>query len=503
MPTREERGDVYPLWIGLIFVFNLIVGTGALTLPAVIAKVGWLLGMIFIIILAFISYMTVTFVIESMACANAVIQWRRLQFLKRDKLSQTEETEDEVEIPNDDTRQLLVSNSSIEHTPLFAQQSTRYYGLDTKIELGEMAGMFFNDVGRILFYLCIAIYLYGDLSIYSAAVAKTMRDVICTKNASVVNMTDDALNLEPCWENHTINRLDCYRLSLIAFVMFMGPFTFFNVQKTKYIQLCTILMRWFAFTVMISIAVNRLLTDGAQGHPPVADFVSVPTLFGACIYSFMCHHSLPSLIAPIADKSRLKSLMSFDYILICTFYLCLALTGAFAFANLEDLYTLNFVPSQNQSSVFLKVIEYFLTLFPVFTLSASFPIIAITLRNNLQTLFLDTARFESYNYLLRRVLFPLLALVPPVAVTFFTDSVESLVSFTGSYAGTGIQYIIPIALVYSARKTCKSLLGGGIVNEYQSPFRSTVWLICVLVWAITCVVLVSVKFGVAIYNGPS
>lgn len=79
---------MYFLQIGLIFVFNLIVGTGALTLPAVIAKAGWLLGMVFISLLAFISYMTVTFVIETMACANAVIHWRRLQFIKRDKVSQ-------------------------------------------------------------------------------------------------------------------------------------------------------------------------------------------------------------------------------------------------------------------------------------------------------------------------------------------------------------------------------------------------------------------------------
>lgn len=75
------------LKIGLVFVFNLIVGTGALTLPAVFAKAGWLLGLILITVLAFISYMTVTFVIETMACANAVIHWRRLQFLKRGRVS--------------------------------------------------------------------------------------------------------------------------------------------------------------------------------------------------------------------------------------------------------------------------------------------------------------------------------------------------------------------------------------------------------------------------------
>lgn len=260
-------------------------------------------------------------------------------------------------------------------------------------------------------------------------------------------------------------------------------------------------MLFSAFTIMISIAVHRLIATGRQGNPPMANVMGIPALFGACIYSFMCHHSLPSLVAPITEKRSLRSLISVDYALICTFYLCLALTGAFAFANLEDLYTLNFVPSQDESSVLLKFVEYFLTLFPVFTLSASFPIIAITLRNNLQTLFLDTARYDSYHFVLRRVLFPLLAIVPPVLVTYFTDSVSSLVSFTGSYAGTGIQYIIPIALVHSARRTCTQLLGQGIVNEYRSPFRSPLWLIGVFCWAVTCVVLVTVNFLVNLNAG--
>lgn len=293
-----------------------------------------------------------------------------------------------------------------------------------------------------------------------------------------------------------MSRMDCYRLALIAFIMLLGPFTFFNVQKTKYIQMCTVLFRWFAFTIMISIAVHRLLVQGAAAQPPMADLSGVPALFGACIYSFMCHHSLPSLIFPISDKSRLSALLSLDYVVICAFYLCMALTGTFAFANLEDVYTLNFVPSADNASALLKFVEYFLSLFPVFTLSASFPIIAITLRNNLQTLFLDTGRLESYHFVLRSVLFPLLTIVPPALVTYYTDNVKSLVSFTGSYAGTGIQYIIPIALVYSARRTCGQLLGQGIVNEYRSPFRHWAWLGAVLVWGVACVVLVTVNFCV-------
>lgn len=252
---------------------------------------------------------------------------------------------------------------------------------------------------------------------------------------------------------------------------------------------------------MISIAIHRLLVNGQEGYPPMANPSGIPALFGACVYSFMCHHSLPSLVAPIRDKNGLHPLLSADYLLISGFYLFLALTGSFAFATLDDLYTLNFIPNADQTDIVLKFVEYFLALFPVFTLSASFPIIAITLRNNLQSLFLDTAQLNDYNFVLRHCVFPLLAILPPIAVTYFTDSLTSLVSFTGSYAGTGIQYIIPIALVWQARRTCTELLGQGIVNEYQSPFKSVAWLIFVLVWACTCVVLVTVNFFLV--NSPS
>lgn len=340
--------------------------------------------------------------------------------------------------------------------------------------------------------------------------SKICFSIFSTRNSTYANVTDDLLDNQPCWTTNvygewaTFTRLDCYRLSLIAFIVLLGPFTFFNVQKTKYIQMCTILLRWLAFSIMISIAVRRLIVTGQEGYPSMANVYGIPSLFGTCVYSFMCHHSLPSLVAPIRDKKGLFSMLSADYMLIGSFYLFLAMTGSFAFAQLEDLYTLNFIPSAKQSDLFLLFIEYFLALFPVFTLSASFPIIAITLRNNLETLFMNSnsqttaspeSAYSSFcQFLLRRCTFPLLAILPPIVVTFFTDSLASLVSFTGSYAGTGIQYIIPIALVWQARKTCRTILGQGIINDYQSPFQSVFWLIFVLVWSCTSVVFVTVNF---------
>lgn len=246
---------------------------------------------------------------------------------------------------------------------------------------------------------------------------------------------------------------------------------------------------------MIGLATHRLLIYGPIGHPKPAHFPGVPVLFGACVYSFMCHHSLPGLLTPIQNKTHLKKLVFVDYTLICAVYLLLALTGAFAFEHLNDLYTLNFSEAiKGETNIILKVVDYFLAMFPIFTLSTSFPIIAITLKNNLVSLFLNTDQLPQYNFLLRDVLFPVLAILPPILIAFFTEDLDELVMFTGSYAGTGIQYLIPTFLVYNARKTCTQILGLGIKNPYKSPFSSNFWVVFVVLWSITCAILVTMNF---------
>ena len=102
-----------------------------------------------------------------------------------------------------------------------------------------------------------------------------------------------------------------------------------------------------AFVLMISLAVNLIVRNGKNGvyrHPPAADVSGIPNLFGVSVYSFMCQHSIPSLVTPIKDKSKLKLLLLSDYVLIFIFYVLLGMTAVFAFDtnSLEDIYTLNF-----------------------------------------------------------------------------------------------------------------------------------------------------------------
>lgn len=82
--------------------------------------------------------------------------------------------------------------------------------------MGQMASIFFNKFGTTLFYLCFAIYLYGDLSIYGAAVAKTLADVVCTHQPANFTCNSTIPDTELCWEEFALDRADAYGMFLVC-----------------------------------------------------------------------------------------------------------------------------------------------------------------------------------------------------------------------------------------------------------------------------------------------
>ncbi|XP_061031717.1 transmembrane protein 104 isoform X1 [Eubalaena glacialis] len=475
-----ETGELYSPYVGLVYMFNLIVGTGALTMPKAFATAGWLVSLVLLVFLGFMSFVTTTFVVEAMAAANAQLRWKRME------THQEEEEDDDSSTASDSDVLIQDSYERAEKRPILSVQrhgSPNLFEITDRVEMGQMASMFFNKVGVNLFYFCIIIYLYGDLAIYAAAVPFSLMQVTCALGNDSCGVEADAKynDTDLCWG--PLHRVDAYRIYLAVFTLLLGPFTFFDVQKTKYLQILTSLMRWIAFTVMIVLALVRIGHGRGEGHPPLADFSGVRNLFGVCVYSFMCQHSLPSLVTPVSSKRHLTRLVFLDYVLILAFYGLLSFTAIFCFRgdSLLDMYTLNFARCD---VVGLAAVRFFLGLFPVFTISTNFPIIAVTLRNNWKTLFHREG--GTYPWVVDRVVFPTITLLPPVLVAFCTHDLESLVGITGAYAGTGIQYVIPAFLVYLCRKDTQLAFGYGTLNKHGSPFRHTFWVGFVLLWAFSC-----------------
>ncbi|XP_020384544.1 transmembrane protein 104 isoform X1 [Rhincodon typus] len=482
-----ETGELYSPYVGLVYMFNLIVGTGALTMPQAFAVAGWGVSLALIIFLAFMSYMTTTFVIEAMAAANAHLRWKRRE--RQRIVDDSDPSSDSYD--EDEDKNIIPIRDGYERSetrPILSVQRTSMYDafdIVERVEMGQMASMFFNKVGVNMFYICIIIYLYGDLAIYAAAVPYSLTEVVCGNQSCSAGSKVKHNDTDPCWGS--VRRIDAYRIFLTAFSLLLGPFTFFNVQKTKYLQIITSLMRWIAFIIMIILALIRIGKGTGEGHPPIANFSGIPTLFGVCVYSFMCQHSLPSLITPISKKKHMNKLVLVDYVLILAFYSLLSFTAIFCFSNLKDMYTLNFTSNCNVINV--PFIRYFLGLFPVFTISTNFPIIAVTLRNNWKTVFHREGGM--YPWLIDRIIFPLITIIPPILVAFCTHDLETLVGITGSYAGTGIQYVIPACLAYFSRKDIELVFGNDVRNKHRSPFKHIFWIFFVLVWSLSCFIFVT------------
>lgn len=297
-----------------------------------------------------------------------------------------------------------------------------------------------------------------------------------------------------CWTNVPgLSRLNAYRAFVGVLNTVVGPFVFCNMQKTKFIQMISTAIRWLAFITMISLASVKIADNASQGvemRPELANVQSLPNFVGICIYAFMCHHSLPSIISPIRRKESFKTILLLVYLCTMAFYFLNSYLAVFAFgARLQDLYTLNFLPEKGvEQSATMKTLEYFLTLFPVFTASTSFPILAITLRNNIASLLRFTATDqEARQSWPARLGLPLLAIVPPMLASFATHDLGFLVGITGSYAGMAIQYVIPSCLVYLGRKHLAALNSADVdrhlaTTSFRSPFRHNAWVAFVWIW---------------------
>lgn len=303
--------------------------------------------------------------------------------------------------------------------------------------------------------------------------------------------------------------------------MTIGVLVFYNIQKTKFLQMMTTVMRWLAFGTMISLAIKKIYENNESSvvmKPKLFDVDNVPNFFGICIYAFMCHHSLPSIITPMRRKENYIRIFITAYISIMLFYFLLSTSAVFAFgSSLEDFYTLNFLPKnydKTTDSILILIIDYYLSLFPVFTISASFPIIGITLRNNLKSLYFfirnkedDPSNYDSSlpsnqkNYFFSIGL-PLITLIPPLIISLITHDLQLLVGFTGSYAGVAIQYVVPSCLIYFGRKEAIRVFRENfqLKHSYTSPFKNKFWVFFVLFWANISIIFVTADHIIKFYK---
>ncbi|KAL2632760.1 hypothetical protein R1flu_004239 [Riccia fluitans] len=464
-----------------IYLFNFVVGTGVLALPSVLISGGWLLGGIFITIVAFLSYMSLTFVVESMAATNALI------FLEKEPKKVQYGNAIQVSSLVDDVKQPLLDSSTT------SIADCNIFEINERTEFGEMAGRYYSRTGLMVFFSILIVYMYGDGVIYSTVVVRSLLTFIFGED-------------EPVW---------AFGIFLSIFFIFILPFCFFDFQKTKVLQIITMVIRNVSLLTIIVLAFRAALQkERLVKVVPTSNFGALPNLFGGAVYSFMCQHGIPGIITPIANKKNIMQLTGAVFGLVFIIYLVLFIGCLLAFgADVLDPVTFNFPPQV------YGFIGDALFLFPVFTLSSNFPMLLITLRNNLDTLFQLTYRGSKSSQAdkgdlawQRQIILTLIAVVPPVVCAFVAEhfgfSVDSLVGISGAFAGCIIMFIIPASFVYLSRKVVKETIDNSkapmkfysTTNPYSSPFKGTKCVVALLAWAAVAMVFNAVEKLASVYS---
>ncbi|KAN0029350.1 hypothetical protein ACTFIV_011241 [Dictyostelium citrinum] len=496
MAGGPSDGSTYSKKTAFVYIFNLIVGVGALALPYGFSKAGLVLGLLFLAAIGFLAFITTTWLIEGLSIANFILVNKKEERIIDNEGYQQQQQQKPTEKDSlinseysDNRRTTLQSNAEdkylIESNGSNGSEINQQFEINKRVEVGEMSKMFLGNIGYKVFYGVLIVYLFGDLSIYAATVPTTLA------------------NVTGGWGKFT--DYSVYYFYLFLFACFVGPFSLFNFQKTKYLQFATLITRNVAFLLMIILSIIFI----AQGNGasvkqvPMFNISELASIFGVSIYSFMTHHSIPGFLTPISKKDRLFTLMGLDFILVFIAYGTLCVVSLFAFGAVTNptcatastsIHT--FIPCQIQSlyiynftSYNSKFISDFLSLFPVFTLSTNYILISITLRNNL--LQLITWKQDKISSRLRNVVFSLTSSLIPVGVAFCTRNVSLLVNITGSYAGLGIMFVMPALISFYSNKMLIEQYH--ISNPKKSPFSNKFFYLLILLISVVCLILATWK----------
>uniref|UniRef100_A0A8C4WMK5 Amino acid transporter transmembrane domain-containing protein n=1 Tax=Gopherus evgoodei TaxID=1825980 RepID=A0A8C4WMK5_9SAUR len=303
------------------------------------------------------------------------------------------------------------------------------------------------------------------------------------------NFTSNSYDEIHCWG--PISRINAYRIFLAGFVLLIGPFAFFSIQKNKFIQLFATIVSFSVFCIMFIMALHLLAVGRGKGNPALANISALPNIFGACSLVAVSHATLPHIIPPILNKANLGLGIAIVFIVVGAFYALLSLTIMFTFENdkIQEIVLLNFLDCSIVPGVFFI---YFLGLYTTFKVSAIFPLNAVALRDNIWAMF---SSFQcSRIWAVERLLFPLLAIIPPTVIAVVTENIEVIVGITGSYAATTIQFIIPPLLVHYSRTDTQEKFGPSVCIKHASPFQHKFWIILAIIFAVFTITTVTILY---------
>jgi len=450
---------------GFCITFNILTATGPISIPYPFYKAGIALSIFFILLLCILSFLTVTYIAEVMAFENAKIndKERREAGLESSSQEELSDRSDEINphhpINKKDTSPLesnipLLGRGSIE-------EPKGVFVLRHKVEYGQLTEELLPRYGHYLFLFALIAYAYGALCIKTVAAAESLTETL----SYAIYENKSAL------KHHM--PFDPYGLMILAFALPTFFFSVKNVQDSKLLQAVIAVSR---IATIICLLIGSMYALGEYGPVPDDDirvfkFSAFPELFGNVIFAFMYHHSVPGILTPIRPSRKVYPMLFGATTLTAAVFILESMLAVFAFGGRQgncDHFPCAIQPLYNENYLAIQGLNFIVNFYPVLNL-APFPVVAITLRNNLMQLIIpDTATHHMNNLTKTTFMFACLSCIPVYIVAFFVRNVQQMLAYTGGYSGMALMYIFPCWLIIVHRKRLQSF-NFTEANPFRSP----------------------------------
>jgi len=446
---------------------NYIIGTGVFGLPFAFYSSGLVLGVLCLSLSAFLCLLCLRWVLESLARAEGItaahtrgVQGERLPIHR-------------------------ITFRKFDFTALF--------------------DMFAGWKGKAICQLTVDCYCYGALWAYCAVFSSSVASLFFQFG---LNKTCDIYDHPSAYCNLT------YYICLLIYAVITITFACRDMAEQATVQLIMTCYRFFAFEVMLLTVVIAMFhpnphSPGKFSELPTVDWTGFGIMVTSGAVALNLHYNIPDIVKPSRNKRNLVTITSLAQITAFLFYVFIGvLCAAYFQKDTSPLVTLNWQEytgrgggwggSTSDRPWYAIMVQLFVMLFPVFDMLTVFPLVAITLGDNIYAALPLSLKDRFAGEVLRKrlvIICRLVASVPPVVAAAALGKLDKIFSFVGLF-GFLLELIFPGLLHLLSSRYCWNLWGAGSEKTpYSHPVFSKFYLVYItLFFGSTALLLAILNF---------
>lgn len=442
-------------WVTVAFTLNYSLGSGFLTLPWAFSQTGTLLGVGVLVLFGCYSMLATFFLLETIDRGRKVLSltgnhtfnsYSSIESQRNPLSGGTESQLDHMPSSNQSSGTTLeITFSDPEVTFADPEDFSLNKGL-RKLEINELCDMFLGPYGKASFTLLIAIYMTGTLWAYGTVFANSF--------AAHLNIGE--------WS---------YFIYLLIFSAVVIPASLLEFSEQVSVQVALSVFRVLMVVIMcITCLMDRDgddfqldQTSSNTGADSTWNKVSWPQMYcllPVAAYSYIFHHSVPSLEYPMRDKRKMVQLFVTAVGIAMILYILVGVVvSAYFNGNTDQSSNLNWSSYRGPygQRALGRCIAFFVVIFPAFDVASAFPLNAYTLGNNLMTAFYG-ADIDGHAHDLRRKLLLCRGLAAglPLLGALVNHDLGHITDHTG-LAAFVLAFVFPPLLAYASAKRMQDM----------------------------------------------